>query len=292
MDIPRSWGKLEKQHSPQQQAAIAEPSGTDARFKAGGIIAALGFFVILWSLQHSMHHYKQHRRGIWPAIQNYLRNCPPKLLLAIAILGVRLAYGVYMPWHWDTSIFKYDSSPVLYYGAGYAPSFLIIVIFNIWGFIDENEDKALIKQRRARGQIADSELGIVKRPHWWRKANYGLSDEQRLRNLTTEVGGGRPTAARVSANVELMNIRRDSQLSSAPAIGLRQRSRDRARDDPFRDHSPASSAEEGLRPHMQHRPSSLASNTTDASAVTGMTGVTLTESINRPPQQIRSMLDI
>jgi hypothetical protein len=292
MDIPRSWGKLEDQHSPQQQASIAKSAGTDIRFKAGGIIAASGLFVILWSLQHSMHHYKQHRPGVWPAVSNYLTNCPPKLLLTVIVLAIRLAYGVYMPWHWDTSIFKYDASPELYYGAGYAPSLLIIIIFNIFGFIDENEDKVIIKQRRIRGQAADSELGIVKRPHWWRKNN-AYSDEQRLRNLASEVGGGRPTAERLSSNVELMNIRRTSTLTTTPTIGLRQRSRERARDDPFRDHSPASSAEEGLmRPNLQHRPSSLASNTTDASNGTRMTGVTLTESQNRPAQQIRSMLDI
>jgi hypothetical protein len=259
-------------------------------------------FVILWSLQHSMHHYQRHRKGIFPAITNFFKSCPPKLYLAIIVLGVRLAYGIFMPWNWETSIFKFDSSPEWYYGAGYAPSFLIIVIFNIWGFIDENEDKQIIAQRRARGQIADNELGLVKRPHWWRKRDHTFNDEQRLRNLTTEVGGGRATAQRVSANVELgnMNINRHSTVAApgaaAPVIGLRERSRSRPTHDPFRDASPASS-EEGLRPHLQHRPSSTISNVTDASAATGYTGLTGRtlnggESVTGPPQRIRSMLDI
>ncbi|KAF2427734.1 hypothetical protein EJ08DRAFT_592756 [Tothia fuscella] len=315
MDIPRSWGKLEKQHSIAQQRTIAEPAGTDVRFKAGGIIAALGIFVILWSLQHSMHHYQPHRKGIVPAITNFFQKCPPRLYLAIIILAIRLAYGIFMPWHWQTSIFKYDASPEWYYGAGYAPPALIIIIFNIWGFIDENEDKQLIAQRRMRGQLADDELGIVKRPHWWRKRDHAFNDEQRLRNLTTEVGGGRATAQRVSQNVELgnMNINRHSVISTAtggvarpesyPAggsivTGMRDRSRSRPRDDPFRDLSPTGSEVSGegilARPGLVGRRSSGLSGWTDASGATGLTGQTLTGSRTSegPPQRVRSMLDI
>lgn len=301
MTIPRSWGKIELQRSPEQQRAIAEPSATDVRFKAGSIVAVLAWATIVYMLQHHLHYYKPRSSGIWSSISKFCIHCPTKLFLTIVVLAVRIAYGIASAWEWEISVLKYDANPAWFYGAGYAPSVLIIMIFNIAGYIDENDDKAIVKQRAERGRSADAELGIVKRPAWWKKrdGDHHLTDEARLRALTTEVGGGRATSQHISTNLELgnMNIPRTSSVTGPTGrtdstAGLRDRSRSRG--DPFRDPSPAVSDEsDGLRPGLQHRPSSTVSGVTNTSRASGLTGRTLTESVsNVPPQRVRSMLDI
>jgi len=292
MVIPRSWSKIEDQADADQQRIVAKPAGTDVRFKVGAIIACLAWFTIIYCLRHNMHYYKPHRKGIWAGITNFCQYCPTKLFLTIMILGVRLGYGLVMAWEWDTSIFKYDSNPAWFYGLGYAPTLLVIVIFNIAGYVDDNEDQAIVEQRRKRGRAVDAEIGIVKRPNWWKKGR-AMDDEARLRGLMEEVGGGRPTANRISNNVELMNIPRgDSVTSSMAGVGLRDRSRSRPRDDPFRDASPSSDgSHEGLRPALNQRAMSVATDISNVSGATGLTGRTLTGE-NAQPQRIRSMLDI
>jgi hypothetical protein len=308
MTIPRSWTPVEKQRSPEQQAAIAEPAGTDSRFKAGSIIMVAAFATIVYTLKHHMHHYKPHERGIWASISNFCLHCPTKLFLAIIVLGVRVAYGIASAWIWDISILKYDGNPAWPYGAGYAPSVLIMVILIVAGLVEENEDKNLIKQRQERGRVTDAELGITRKPAWWRKRDGDyLSEDQRLRNLASEVGGGRATANRISQNIALGNMHSSHSPASpplkgptspaqgistgtVPVVGLRDRSRSRPRDDesPFRDHSPASSDNVPLRPGLEHRRSSAVTDVTTGSGETQMTGTTL----NVPQQKVRSMLDI
>ena len=197
---------------------------------------------------------------------------------------------------------KYDVHPAWPYGLGYGPSLLILIIFNIWGYIDRNEDLQLIDQRRARGRAVDAELGIVKKPAWWNRVrgDYYLTDEQRLRNLTTEIGGGAPTARHLAQSVELgnMNISRSATLTGLTAggsseitseSGMRDRSRSRPRDDPFRDSS--SEDPRGRRdipmPALGREQSAVTMASND-SGRSGMTGTTL----NAPPQKVRSMLDI
>ena len=225
------------------------------------------------------------------------------------VLAIRVAYGIASAWEWNISLMMYNGNPAWPYGAGYAPSVLILVIFNIAGYIDPNEDKALIQQRVGRGRSTDAELGITRKPAWWNKraGDLHLGDEGRLRALTTEVGGGRATSQRIEANVELgnMNIHRDTILSSPgitsgtpnSVVGLRDRSRSRPRDDPFRDHSPAGSDQVCLRPELGQRRSSVITDVSSAgSSLTAVSGTTLTPRVSQAPamqqQRIRSMLDI
>jgi hypothetical protein len=275
---------------------------TDGRFKAGSIFAALAYFVIIYDLRHNLHHYKPHHPGIWKSFDNFLAHTPARLFFAILVLGIKVAYTIASAWIWDISVMKYDVQPAWPYSLGYGTSLLILIIFNVWGFIDRNEDLELMDQRRARGRATDAELGIVKKPAWWNRARveHYLTDEQRLRNMTTEIGGGAPTARHLAQSVELgnMNIPRsvtltgltvggDSEISSAP--GMKDRSRSRPRDDPFRDSSPED--ERGRRgspmPALGREQSTITMGSID-SGRSGMTGTTL----NGPPQKVRSMLDI
>ncbi|QDS71545.1 hypothetical protein FKW77_005454 [Venturia effusa] len=308
MVIPRSWGKIEKQHSPEQQRAIAQPAGTDIRFKAGAILACIAYFIILFDLRHNMHYYKPSKRpGIWSGISNFVLHCPFKIFLSIIILGIRLGFNVIMAWSWEISIFKFNSNPAWYYGLGYAPTLLIIIVFNIAGYVDENEDKELMAQRRVRNREADAQIGITKRPAWWKKGR-ALDDEARLRSLMEEVGSGRPTPnRRPSTTVEMTDIpqQQNGITSTLPASGqVRDRSRSRPREDgdPFGDRtsdetlsSDDGTSHDGVRRTRGrteiNRSLSVATDVSNSSAATGLTGRTLT-SENARPQRVRSMLDI
>lgn len=302
MVIPRSWSAIDDQSSLHQQITLAEPMATDVRFKAGSLFAALAYFVIIYDVRHNLHYYRPHAPGIWKSFDNFLTHTPARLFFAILVLGIKIAYTIASAWVWDISVMKYDVQPAWPYGLGYGPSLLIIIIFNIWGYIDPNEDLDLIEQRRARGRAVDTELGIVKKPAWWNRARGDryLTDEQRLRNMTTEIGGGAPTARHLAQSVELgnMNISNPANLTGltaggdsdiTSASGLRDRSRSRPREDPFRDSSPED--ERGRRGSLMPalgREQSAVTMASNDSGRSGMTGTTL----NAPPQKVRSMLDI
>jgi hypothetical protein len=257
--------------------------------------------VIVYCLKHNIQHYKPYGRGIRASIRNFCVNCPTKLFLCIIVLGARVAYGIASAWIWNISILKYDGAPGWPYGAGYAPSVLILIILIVAGLVEENEDKSLIKQRQERGRATDADLGITRKPTWWRKHNSSyLSDDQRLRNMVNEVGGGRTSMNRVSQDIAIGDIRSSQgpvssveaiTTSTVPVIRLRDRSRSKPRDaeEPFRDQIPVSSnGAAPVRPGLEHRRNSAVTDATTGSGDTQMTGTTL----SYPQQKVRSMLDV
>lgn len=288
MVIPRSWTPIEKQNTPEQKEFIARPAATNIRGKAGAIFAAAAWIVIVLSLLHSLKNYKARTSGFANKINAFCRDCPTKLFVTILLLGIRVAYGIASAWIWDLSIFREDVMIGWPFGLGYAPILLAIVVFEIAGFVEENEDKKLIQQRIARGRIHDAELNIVKKPSWWSRnvADRFASDNQRLRNMTTEVGGGRPTTRNITQTIEMGNM------------NLRQRSRSRPPEDPFRDESPPAGRGEGTGAQTLglSRPGVSRMQSDAASARTDLTGQTLTPQTTNvealPQQRIRSMLDV
>jgi len=287
MTIPRSWTPIQKQNTPEQMEFIAQPAATNIRGKAGALLAVCAWIVIVFSLQHSLQVYRQPAPGLFNKIGAFIRACPTKLFLNIILLGVRLGYGIVAAWNWDFSIFRQDVMIGWPFGLGYAPILLIIIAYNVWGFTEENEDKQLIKQRTARGRVQDAELNIVKKPNWWSRnmASRFANDDERLRNMTNEVGGGRPTARNIDRTIELGNM------------NIRQRSSSRPAEDPFRDESPPGGRGVGTGASVQaQRPGATRMGTDAASVRTEMTGQTLTSQTTnvevQPQQRIRSMLDV
>lgn len=206
-------------------------------------------------------------------------HCPTKLFLTIIIVGIKTAYGIVAAWKWDLSIFKYDVEPGWPYGLGYAPVMLIIIIFNVAGYFELNEDQKILAQRRARGHVQDRDLGLTKKPHWWSwgRTEFHMTPEQRLRALATEVNPGRRAQRAEDTSLELGNMG-----------GLRDRSRSRPPEDPFRDDLTPTETNTplGARLEIERRESDNGSVMTNA---TGLTGQTLTSA---QPQRIRSMLDV
>ncbi|KAL1636363.1 hypothetical protein SLS58_009856 [Diplodia intermedia] len=236
--------------------------------------------------------------GLMARINSFCAYCPTKLFLALNILAIRIAYALASAWIWDISLMKYDVQPGWPYGLGYGTTALLLILFNIFGYIDPNEDKVIIEQRRERGHAADAELGITMKPSWWRKAqgDLHLTPEQRLRALATQG----PEADRQgrdesppSANVELGDMSGNPPAYyDVPGSGqIRNRSRqrtDNAPENPFRDpHTTHDDERRGLRRADSDDNESTATGTTER---TGMTGETLAE--NYPPQRVRSMLDV
>lgn len=293
MTIPRPWTPLQKQNTPEQKNDIARPSATGNREKAGAIIAAIAWVVICISLGHSLKHYKPKTVGIFNKINAFCRDCPTKIFLALILLAIRIGYGIASAWIWDLSIFQDEVQIGWPFGLGFGPILLILLVFEIAGFVEENEDKQLQAQRRERGQMYDQELGIVHKPSWWSRnwaARY-QTDEERLKNMTAETSGGRTTGRSREQNIELGNM------------NIRNRSRSRPADDPFRDQSPdsrISSATDAppppyhssmLDPNVRPAPRRMESDA--ASTATGFTGQTLTSSTEAAnPQRVRSMLDL
>ncbi|KAM5475951.1 hypothetical protein MauCBS54593_000633 [Microsporum audouinii] len=297
--IPRSWSAIEKQRTFDQQEAVARPAATDARFKAGSIIGGICIFIICYSLGHSLYRYKWQAQAR-PSLVFLVTSVPLKFIIAITLASVSIAFNVASSFIWMISPLKYDGGAGYLYGLGYGPHLMIMTILNIFGYLDSNEDRELIKQRIQRGHASDAELGIEagrRKPTWWRrlrpdfKGNIGNSYESRLRALTTEVGGGRPTQRNIEQRVEMGVIDtsryRDSVDSQAPR-----------NPDPFADehrHSPdrnyqltgSGSPESRIEPGLStgHLQSSAASNFSQSS------GETLVSQA-RHQQNVRSMLDV
>ncbi len=263
MIIPRPWTAIQYQRSPEQANALARPSGTDARFKAGGFLAFLAWCTICYSLRHSIHHYKARNRGSWNSFRGLLGYCPWKFRLAIPLLLIKIVYAIASSVVWTINPMKFDGNAGWLYGLGSTPAILIILIFEIWGFLEPNEDRALLKQRAERGRITDAELGIRQKPSWWSKmsGDQHWTNEQRLRALTTEIGGGRPTTQNVERTIELSYLSAEQQRALV--------------EDPFRDEAAAPAPDVGrdgpARRAWSSRPSSIVSS---------------------QPQRIRSMLDV
>lgn len=127
-------------------------------------------------------------------------------------------------------------------------------------------------QRAQRERRLDGELGIVKKPSWWRKlaGDRYLSNDARLRALTTEVGGGRSTGRKIEEAIEL-------GIMPLPS------------EDPFRDEvdEPRNNDDVGYggRNRGPHAGS-------DGTSTTRAESVRTVSTYSARPQQVRSMLDI
>lgn len=270
MTIPRPWTPIEYQRSPQQTEALAKPAATDARFKAGSLFALLAWCTICYSLRHSIQHYKPKNHGPLNSFRGFLQHCPYQFLLAIPLLLIIVSYNIASSFIWKISPLKFDGDAGWVYGLGSGPAFLIIVIFEIRGYLEPNEDRALIAQRTERGRAHDAELGLTKKPSWWSKlsSDRHFTTEQRLKALTTEVGGAQATPRNAERMIEL------DELSAAHASG--------GLENPFRDEAAIEEPDKRPAPSIAD---------SDGSSGRAMSEGSLGTTASRP-QQIRSMLDV
>ncbi|KAL1890722.1 hypothetical protein Sste5346_008046 [Sporothrix stenoceras] len=196
--VPRSWGNIEKQRSPEQIVDIAAPNATDARFKTAAFLLLAAWIITVVSLRHSIKHYLPRNRGVFNRAVGVISSTPPRLAVLLFLSLAMIAYQALCAWEFQWSVLKVDGDRLPIYLGGYTPPLLILIVQNIYGLLVFNEDRQLIHQRRQRGAEQDRELGIVHKPAWWRRINgdYIPTNESmrdRIARNVREVGGGAAT---------------------------------------------------------------------------------------------------
>ncbi|KAK1973988.1 hypothetical protein LZ30DRAFT_787362 [Colletotrichum cereale] len=208
--IPRNWGEIEKQRSPDQTAARAAPNATDARFKAATFCLAVCWLTIVASLRHSIKHYYPRNRGLLNRARGFLRHAPLRFLLIIPLAACLVAYQGLVSWNFAYSVLNAKASLAAVYAGGYGPALLILYTQVAYGLLSPNEDRELIRQRRERGSQIDREMGYVPKPAWWRRAKNDdhlvgrMTMRERIAMNVRELGGGAATSRGVRQNIDAM----------------------------------------------------------------------------------------
>lgn len=218
MGIPRNWGSLELQRSVEQTWARAAPGATDARLKAAAFLLLMCWLTTVYHLRHSIKHYKERNRGILNRAVGFVRFTPYRFMLIMPLALSVVAYQALSAWKFEYSVMDVTGDNVPTFVGGYAPALLIMLVQIVAGFLNPNEDRELIRQRRIRGAAADRELGVVHKPAWWKRINGEARDgetmRERIARNVREVGGGRATAKNIDQIHEVRT--REAEAASAP----------------------------------------------------------------------------
>jgi hypothetical protein len=179
-------------------------------------VLGICWFTTVFSLWHSIRHYKPRNRGLVNRAWGFARSVPFRFQLLLPLALVVPAYQALAAWEWAYSPLNVVGDRIAIFAGGYGPSLLIIIIQWIFGFVNPNEDRELIRQRRLRGDEIDRELGLVRKPAWWRRAmgddGAGEGMRDRIARQVREIGGGRATARKIDATVGGVAADRERQL--------------------------------------------------------------------------------
>jgi hypothetical protein len=327
MIVPRNWGPIEKQRYPEQALNEARPSSQDARFKAGAFFFVVCWAIIAVSLWHSIKHYCPRNRGFLNRGVGLFRFVPPRFMLMLPLLGCLVGYQCLTTFSWDNTPLNVHPNLLAMYLGGYAPSLLILWVNVVWGWATPNEDRDLQRQRRERGEEVNRELGLTRKPAWWRPNTGGPGSERmrdRIARNVREIGGGRATAktfaernaaiaaagAPVDSNAEGETVemsamgRSDRHAGMAPrmVVPVSQSRNERRRTEQVAaaaaqllfpgTNIPVDRVKELMQdgPPPSYRDSAPGARPAGSMARTNSTGTT--DSLNGPPQQVKSMLDI
>ena len=291
MLIPRSWSSADDQTDASQIALSSQPMATDGRFKAGAFMLFVAWCVICYSLWHSIKHYKPRNRGIFNSIVGFFRYCPSRFMLLLPLSLIMIGYEAAIAFDYTINPISTKTNAGWIYGLGYGPTVLILVVFVVYGYLDENEDRVLLRQRRERGEIIDAEIGIVKKPRWWdsyRRDHHAqfANNNERLRNMAGEIGGGAATQRRIQRDIEMGHMPVPAggvapSLAATPfAGGAQVMSKTTAAPPAYS--VTATAAPSSLLPDRARGPGS--SERSESTTTTSTRGA--------PPTQVRSMLDV
>ena len=211
MVIPRSWSSIEKQRDPVQTEHVARPAATDARFKASAFFSFAAWLTIVFSLHHSIKHYNAgigHDESFRP-IHRILSHVPTRCLLTLLLSLIMIAYTAACTFDFSISPLNLHPKLGMMYGLGWGVPFAIIIIFGLWGYIDPNEDRELIKQRRGRDVEANQEFGLVDKSHWWNRwhgQTVANNLPQAIAWNVKQVEEGRSANGAIPNNIEMNNV--------------------------------------------------------------------------------------
>jgi hypothetical protein len=295
MVVPRSWTPIELQRSPSQTITIAAPSATDIRFKLASLFLLLGWLTTAFSLRHSIKHYKPLNRGLLNRAIGFVKYVPNKFLLTMSLSLTLIGYEAACSFSFTISPLNLHTNLGFMYGLGWGLPAAILLIYEVSGYIDPNEDRELIRQRRIRGAEIDQEMNITKKPHWWSRLhgnNMEMGVHEQIARNVGEIGGGRVTSKNIERSIEMGNMPVSQRDPNKPGKGDLEAIRVAAnllfpvsagteRSDPFQD-TPTTATGNGRSRNEGGRPQ------TSERSDNSNTGV----SIGGPPQNIRSMLDV
>jgi len=184
------------------------------------------WLIIAVSLRHSIKHYCPRNRGFFNRLIGLIRYTPLRFLILLPLALCVVAYQILCSFSFAYSPLNVSTDLAAMYAGGYTPAFLIVVVNAVWGLIAPNEDRELIRQRRTRGSQIDSELGLVQKPAWWRRAAgegnpAGEAMRDRIARNVREIGGGRATAANIDRRVELQQQSADADANAVEMASLR-----------------------------------------------------------------------
>lgn len=220
MIVPRNWGNIELQRYPEQIVEDAAPTATDGRFKAAAFCLFLCWLTTIFSLCHSIQHYCDRSQGLFTRAVDTLKSVPLCFQLILPLALVVPLYQAMCAWNFAWSPLNVSGLNVAIFAGGYAPSLLILLINSLSGFRRPNEDKELLRQRRVRGDAIDQELGLVRKPAWWRRLNSEGQPERirdKIARNVRELGGGKPTARHLGEAVSARAAAADPTTADAAA---------------------------------------------------------------------------
>ncbi|KAJ5054837.1 uncharacterized protein L3040_001100 [Drepanopeziza brunnea f. sp. 'multigermtubi'] len=298
MAVPRSWTPIEFQRDPEQQHSEAEPLATDTRFKLAAFLLLGSWLTTVFSLWHSINHYKPRKQGIVNRGLSIFRYTPFKFLLTLPLSLVMIGYEIVCAFDFAISPLKVGSHTAYMYGLGWAPIAATILVYEVAGYLDPNEDRELIRQRRIRAAQIDAEVGITKKPRWWSRLhgdNRAVNVQDAVARNVAEIGGGRATMANVQINLELGNMPVSQRQGSSKASGDSEAVR-AAANLPFLFRSGMVETQDRFtdQPDLTRERSSgeVSNATVTANDGGGRAGTGVSSTATAPSQQIRSMLDV
>ncbi|KAI9745910.1 MAG: hypothetical protein M1818_000591 [Claussenomyces sp. TS43310] len=280
---------------------------TDIRFKAAAFFLFASWLVIVFSLWHSIKHYKLRNQGPFDRTIGGVKLTPRRFRLTIFLALIIVGYSAASAFDFEISVIKVQipgsSSNVAWvYGLGWTPIAMILLVQEVSGYLIPNEDRALIRQRRSRGAETDRELGIVMKPHWWSRlhsADEDLNIHDAIARNVKELGGGRAItrnfvemgnmpASRASERRDepLYNIDTPEAVTIGASILFSQSSDLSERKDPFAD------ASEGTFSKGRGRVGAADIQRGGSASFERSLSAQRSISLNGPPQKVRSMLDV
>lgn len=180
----------------------------------------------MFSLGHSVKHYNPRRRGLHNGVVGLIEFIPIKFLITIPLSLLFVIYEFACSYDFHISPLKLHTDLAYMYGLGWAPIACIVLVYEIAGYIDPNEDEELKRQRRIRNVEVNSERSSP--------LLHGHNPRVRVLNQiaenVSESGGLPPPYQNNDTSIEMRNLRVSrTQEQDRPVSGDRERDTSRAR---------------------------------------------------------------
>ena len=158
------------QNTLEQQLGFARPAATDIRAKTASFLALFCVSFIMYTLsvgmkirlrtqrrrrmrrqqrlQRHLHLQVNPNASDQPFFLSIRRATPSHLAVALLLLCLKTGYVIASAFEWSISPLRYRLSAGWFFGLGYAPVLAVLMLFNLCGWCDINEDR-LVHDRKS-----------------------------------------------------------------------------------------------------------------------------------------------